>query len=234
MRNLTAGFLYHPAMPISHVCTGCGVDLADRRARPEPHYGLWVVVCPGCRVAAVRTRGPLITGYRFARRCLAAGTLAFLHVVVLGVLSLAFNVVALAQAARWIDPSVRRLTTDPDAPLLTILIVTASLAGLWLGLTVIHRSVLARVGLWLGILAVPLSIISLMVLLTRPLRETTAASVEDHPMFLVSAYAVAAGSAFIVVLAEAPASVGRFLARTMRSSLFRWRRERVRRRRSGS
>jgi hypothetical protein len=233
MRNLCGGFPYHEAMPISHVCTGCGVDLAHLSSEPEPHYGLRVIVCPKCRSASVRTREPLIAGWRSARRLAAAGTLALLHIGVLGLLSVAFTGFAYAQSARWIDPSAKRLVNDPDAPLLTILAAIASLAGLWLGLTVTHRSVLARVGIWLGVLAIPISISAVIVKVTWPSRPTLTLSVEDHPIFLLGGFAIATGSGVLVALAELPAWMGRFLGRTATTALFKWRRGRARRRRSG-
>jgi hypothetical protein len=130
-------------------------------------------------------------------------------------------------------PGVARFVRDPDAPILTILVVIAALAGLWLGLTATHRSVLARVGIWTSLLGSLALIVTAMVVLTRPWRTASPAVVEDHPMFLVGGFALAVGSGLIVALAEFPAWIGRFLGRTTGSALFRWRRERARRRRSG-
>lgn len=45
-------------MPKSHICPSCLVELARIRAVPDPHYGLPVVVCPGCKTACVRTKHP--------------------------------------------------------------------------------------------------------------------------------------------------------------------------------
>lgn len=45
-------------MPISHTCPICLTELARARATPEPHYGLTVVVCPGCSTSVVRQRHP--------------------------------------------------------------------------------------------------------------------------------------------------------------------------------
>ncbi|MDF1809030.1 MAG: hypothetical protein P1U42_04975 [Phycisphaerales bacterium] len=45
-------------MPKSHICPTCLVELARIRAVPDPHYGLPVVVCPGCNAACVRTKHP--------------------------------------------------------------------------------------------------------------------------------------------------------------------------------
>lgn len=233
MRNLRVTFLYHDLMPISHVCTGCGTDLAQLRAEPDPRYGLRVVVCPRCQSATVRTREPMIAGWRHARRFVAAGVLALTHLALLPVLSVAFTGFAYAQSARWIDPTAKRLVNDPDAPLMLILMAFALLAGLWLGLTVTHRSVLARVGVWYGMLAMPILIVAMLAVRSRPDRPYIPGAVEAQPMFVVYGLAIAAGSGVVVALAEIPAWMGRLLGRMAGSVLFRWRRNAVRRRRSG-
>lgn len=56
------------SVAISHICTGCGTDLARERAGPEPHYGLWIVECPGCGGVAVRRRHRQLANRRRARR----------------------------------------------------------------------------------------------------------------------------------------------------------------------
>lgn len=38
----------------SHICLGCGTELAHVAAPPDRHYGLPVVVCPRCTLACVR------------------------------------------------------------------------------------------------------------------------------------------------------------------------------------
>jgi len=40
--------------PLSHICQGCGAELARVRAPLDPVYGLRVVVCPRCAAACVR------------------------------------------------------------------------------------------------------------------------------------------------------------------------------------
>ena len=45
-------------VPRSHICPSCLTELARIRAVPDPHYGLGVVVCPGCQLACVRARHP--------------------------------------------------------------------------------------------------------------------------------------------------------------------------------
>lgn len=40
--------------PLSHICQGCGAELARVRAPADPVYGLRVVVCPRCGAACVR------------------------------------------------------------------------------------------------------------------------------------------------------------------------------------
>ncbi len=51
-------------MAISHLCFGCGFDLARVRICPDPHYALPLVVCPDCGEAAVRRVHPLQIGWR--------------------------------------------------------------------------------------------------------------------------------------------------------------------------
>ncbi|MFG0259296.1 MAG: hypothetical protein ACF8LK_03000 [Phycisphaerales bacterium JB041] len=41
-------------MARSHICLGCGTELAHLAAPPDRHYGLPVVVCPRCTLASVR------------------------------------------------------------------------------------------------------------------------------------------------------------------------------------
>ncbi len=54
-------------MALSHICIGCGLELSRRRTSPDPHYGLPVVVCPGCSVPSVRRPGMRL-GWRAGRR----------------------------------------------------------------------------------------------------------------------------------------------------------------------
>jgi len=54
-------------MPISHTCLNCRRELGHIHAVPDPHYGLGVVVCPGCDTAVVRARHPDITFWRAVR-----------------------------------------------------------------------------------------------------------------------------------------------------------------------
>lgn len=58
-------------MPISHTCPTCLTELARVRALPDPHYGLPVVVCPGCGRAVVRTKHPDRVFWRHKRLLLA-------------------------------------------------------------------------------------------------------------------------------------------------------------------
>lgn len=65
-------------MSRTHICLGCGFELAGVRAPPDPHYGLPVVVCPRCELACVRhPKDPLIAlfhnGLRLRRSLLSLG-----------------------------------------------------------------------------------------------------------------------------------------------------------------
>jgi hypothetical protein len=55
-------------MPISHICPTCLTEFARVRAVPDPHYGLPVVVCPGCNKGVVRVRHPDRAYWREMRR----------------------------------------------------------------------------------------------------------------------------------------------------------------------
>ncbi len=45
-------------MTISHTCPSCCRELGHIRGVADAHYGLGVIVCPGCEKAVVRTRHP--------------------------------------------------------------------------------------------------------------------------------------------------------------------------------
>lgn len=49
---------------MSHVCLGCGWELARVRALPEARYGLCLVTCPRCDASAVRRPDALVAAYR--------------------------------------------------------------------------------------------------------------------------------------------------------------------------
>ncbi|MFG0313495.1 MAG: hypothetical protein ACF8LL_04840 [Phycisphaerales bacterium] len=54
-------------MAISHTCPSCCRELGNIRAVPDPHYGLGVIVCPGCDKAVVRTRHPDLVFWKRVR-----------------------------------------------------------------------------------------------------------------------------------------------------------------------
>ena len=62
------------SMARSHICLSCLYELGHIRAVPDAHYGLGVVVCPRCSLAAVRTKHPDLMFWRmYHRRRLAIG-----------------------------------------------------------------------------------------------------------------------------------------------------------------
>ncbi|MDQ7013330.1 MAG: hypothetical protein Q9O74_05460 [Planctomycetota bacterium] len=92
-------------MARSHICMGCGKELARLRAPPDPHYGLPVVVCPGCGLACVRRpRGGLARWHTFLR-ALGAG-LKLVGGGMLLVAVLALGLVFCAQVAEGLDEAL--------------------------------------------------------------------------------------------------------------------------------
>ncbi|MEQ8769494.1 MAG: hypothetical protein RIB60_03180 [Phycisphaerales bacterium] len=55
-------------MARSHVCSGCGNELATLRAPPDPIYKLHLVICPRCERPSVRTRASVELGFRRVKR----------------------------------------------------------------------------------------------------------------------------------------------------------------------
>ncbi len=146
-------------MAISHVCMGCGLDLARVRAAPEPHYGLPLVTCPRCAGACVR-RHPSRIGWRGARRLRrAAAGLAAQVAILLG--SAAITTIASISMAveRFTPRTVAQdfmavLRGDEDllmsGPLVAAvaLLGWAVLVGLWLSATLRHLGVPRAILLW--------------------------------------------------------------------------------------
>lgn len=219
-------------MPISHVCQGCGEDLAALRPGPDPHYGLRVVVCPSCRLASVRTREPLIAGWRFARRLVGAALLSAAHLAV--VPTLAFGVI-------WTGGLAETTWQHPDEfkPLRvgTLLIMAAAqslAAGVWLGVTVTHRPAWQRAAIWGSLLVLLVALGLLAVWATSPWR---APDPREPVLDLAAAGRSAAfivASVLMVFIADLPAAAGRYIQKFLVQSLFRWRRGRARLRRSGA
>lgn len=157
-------------MPISHICISCGDELARIRAVPDPHYGLAVVVCPGCNRACVRIRrNSLTSGWLGIRKLV--GTLAALvaQALICGVLTAgtaglivqagdqfrSFSAVFRSVTLLY-SPEVSRLTSptrlDPASLALFfgMLIVLGMLSGLWLRVFVAHVVWYRSFAVWIG------------------------------------------------------------------------------------
>lgn len=220
-------------MPISHVCQGCGEDLAALRPGPDPHYGLRVIVCPHCRLASVRTREPLLAGWRAARRFVSALALSLLHAAVLIPLAVTFGMLAGAEIGYLLAPGQRWLPTGRHLHMAWFLIGTAGAAGAWMGVTMPHRSPLQRAAAWLGLLAGPLALVAAIVLLSAPWRADRGEEALESPILYLGVLALVVASCPVVLATEPLARFGRFVLAALVSGVFRWRRNRARTLRSG-
>lgn len=153
-------------MPTHHACAACGYDLSRLRAPPDPHYGLPVVVCPGCALGVVRRRDAMVSGWRQANKAAVAVAGVAVQALVFGLvcllaMMLVSNIGFSARRDYGGNPLAvltigsRLLRSDevgPDLLILTVLLVLLGLfAGVW------TRSSLAHVrpwwvwGAWAGI-----------------------------------------------------------------------------------
>lgn len=215
------------AMPISHVCLGCGDDLAHLRPGPDPHYGLRVVVCPACGAASVRTREPLIAGWRYARRLTSAALLCLAHGVLVGFLAamcFAFSI----RIFLLRDQSTAELRGS-----LAFVIASSVFAGLWMGVSMPHRGPLVRAAVWAAALLLIEALVAAVALTSAPWRPNDSAGPLDELPTYGALAALILGSAMLVLAAEVIAVPCRFLLNFAASALFRWRRRRAQLRRSG-
>lgn len=130
-------------MPTHHACAACGYPLHRLRAVPDPHYGLGVVVCPGCLTAVVRRRDPAVqgfrTGWKVARALLTAGVQSL--VLTLSVVAATMLIRSVARSSMLdyganpmaiVFQPARLVAPDPG-PNLLILLVVQFLLGLFVG-----------------------------------------------------------------------------------------------------
>lgn len=215
-------------MPISHVCQGCGEDLAALRPGPDPHYGLRVIVCPRCRLASVRTREPMIAGWRYGRRLVGASLLGLGHAVFFGG-ALALGFAGLLRLLFSLSPGAG---VDLRGSAL-VAGVAAFLGGVWMGISMPHRGVAVRAGVWAAALLLCTGLLLAVCTLSAPWREVDPADLLEQPALYGRLALGALASAALVAAAESVAAPARFLLRFGASSLFRFRRNRARLRRSG-
>lgn len=116
----------------SHLCLECGGDLCRERAKPDPHYGLPMVVCPQCGTAAVRRRHPVERRLRSVRR---VGTSLSTVALQLSLLVLLTVLVVLTCSEMRADLDLAAVVAgDPDA-LVAVLFGCVALPvgiGIWL------------------------------------------------------------------------------------------------------
>ncbi len=134
-------------MAIAHVCLECGLDLAQHRARIEPHYGLPLVTCSRCGRSEVRRRHPIQRRWRDIRRLTKSLLVAAAQVVVILLLA-GFTIMSANMHAKLIDPRRIMLLDDIGRAFAAIgLIMLPIVTGAWLGSALNHWP---RKTQWLG------------------------------------------------------------------------------------
>ena len=157
-------------MAVAHVCISCGTSLTRIRPGLDPHYGLRVVVCPGCGTACVRRRDPLVAGWRRFREIhRSLRQVVFLPLAAWALLAGAIFGAALTldllralnsswtglhgdllsgRAMAWRIPDWMRGSGEPFSPI--VLVIFAFAAGLVLAFGLSHWRRWALIPLWLG------------------------------------------------------------------------------------
>lgn len=134
-------------MPRSHICPSCLTELARIRAVPDPHYGLPIVVCPGCSNTSVRTRHPDLEFWRGVRRVHFAFRTVFAKVLLMTFLSVIL--VFLTKVSEEVFTSFGRFhllrTLSDDEPLSAVFACLILIASIFLmacaSLIVLHKRV---------------------------------------------------------------------------------------------
>lgn len=135
-------------MAIAHVCLACGADLARIRVIRDPHYGLPIVTCPGCRQACVRRVDPILQRWRAFQPTAAA--LCALLVQLLVMFSLATATALVVDAVPDLFPvrisgNVFDLLYDQSFAALVVGVTLPVLTGVWMATGLGHwRPWLAR------------------------------------------------------------------------------------------
>jgi hypothetical protein len=110
----------------------------------------------------------------------------------------------------------------------------AALAGVWMGVAMPHRRVLARAGAWVVAHAFIAAVVMVIMGGSRRARMVDPADLLEQPRTFLAWFAVAVAAVPIIILADWPARLCRWLLAFCVASLFRWRRHRARARRSGA
>jgi hypothetical protein len=135
-------------MAMMHLCQNCGTDLAHRRARREPHYGLPIVRCPACARVAVRRRHPAIVWWRYTLRSDRSLRWLFTQIAVLGVLTAATIGTAWLLFERIQHPRGFVSRAQELGLPLGLVAVTAIVTGAWLTVGLGHWRRSTRLVTW--------------------------------------------------------------------------------------
>ena len=210
-------------MAISHVCLGCGRDLARVRPVRDPAVGWPIVRCPACDRVSIRRRHPVGQLLRWLIRLDAA-----LTGVVVRLLS-GFVVAAGASATlRFLLEADSSQFREPTVPVQVIALMILSLVGLgtWVALAIAH---------WRWWIAFPVTLLGLCAIqLTADLDiAARPAKISSLPARIVGAVVdlapMAAESAAalcvllpVMLLGILPGLGLRWLGRRLRHRRFRW------------
>jgi hypothetical protein len=167
----------------SHVCIACGHDLARLHAPPDPHYGLPVVVCPGCALACIRRPYTGVALWRSAMRVRRMVVRLFVRLVLLvlfpaTVISSSIAIGMTLQTLLGRDPTFALLTPSQDQQagltewlryygiwLLPLWLVASASTGIAFGFVFPHW----RLRWWpIGVAAMALSVVFLLLLVIAP------------------------------------------------------------------
>jgi hypothetical protein len=191
-------------MAISHVCLGCGLDLALVRPIRDVHYGLPLVICPRCDAACVRRRHPLQHSWRSFLRVRKSLCTMFWHIMVLSAL-LGFNIAAIAFAPRLAEMPLDEAINDYRSEVILCFVVVPIITGMWLTAGLRHCRRWFTFGLWMTLVG---AIISLQVAAHFIGRWFNIEEyISDHPARLIAewtAYMVMFGVMMIMALAGIP------------------------------
>ncbi len=235
-------------MAQSHICTGCGNDLAMLRAPRDPVYGLPLVVCPTCKRPSVRTRASVERLFRRVQRTrrsvlalLAQGIMLALFLLAVCAPYLRIEELVLRDwRMSWTDATRALMsatladeTREPDAQAMLaapvgVLVAGCVMAGVWLRFGLGHWRLAFAHGAWIVVVFLTLTLPPLVGLahneVTGMYERIIGLKADERAGRLV----VAVLSAFIA-LAGTP--LGRMLDRAwahQRTRLFAKRRRRTR------